>query len=288
MNIRSLTIAPGALDKIDQALAAVPSAKEILYVTDPVVDKLYTPRVLPQLTALGHVKTALVEQNTLTQAMDLAESVINDGVTCVVAMGGGRVLDLCKYAAFTTRTPLLSIPTTASNDGIASPVAALKQRDGKPRSLNCAPPSILLLDPEVILAGPEELIKAGIGDTMSKFTALDDWRFACQAGRDTMNGYAEMMAQASLDALVHTRHTDFCPDFVDQLCRSLLMSGTAMEFAGSSRPVSGSEHLFSHALDYLGQVRNLHGFQVALGTVAVKLLFEEDPAPVVEIGRAHV
>jgi glycerol-1-phosphate dehydrogenase [NAD(P)+] len=40
-----------------------------------------------------------------------------------------------------------------------------------------------------------------------------------------------------------------------------------MDFAGSSRPVSGSEHLFSHALDYFAEKKNLHGLQVALGTV---------------------
>ena len=48
-----------------------------------------------------------------------------------------------------------------------------------------------------------------------------------------------------------------------------------MDFAGSSRPVSGSEHLFSHALDYYGSQNNLHGIQVALGTVAVLKLIEQ-------------
>ena len=42
-----------------------------------------------------------------------------------------------------------------------------------------------------------------------------------------------------------------------------------MDFAGSSRPVSGSEHCFSHALDYYSKVQNLHGIQVALGTIAM-------------------
>ena len=49
-----------------------------------------------------------------------------------------------------------------------------------------------------------------------------------------------------------------------------------MDFAGSSRPVSGSEHLFSHALDYYSEVKNLHGIQVALGTVAVLKLLNFD------------
>ena len=54
-----------------------------------------------------------------------------------------------------------------------------------------------------------------------------------------------------------------------------------MDYAGSSRPVSGSEHLFSHALDYFCEKQNLHGFNVALGTVAVLKIIGEDPSEVI-------
>ena len=57
--------------------------------------------------------------------------------------------------------------------------------------------------------------------------------------------------------------------FIKLLANSLVLSGIAMDFAGTSRPVSGSEHLFSHAIDFYSPKRNLHGIQVALGTVAV-------------------
>ena len=283
MGTRSLLIKPGCIGHLADALTGVPKLNEILFATDPVVDKLYGGTVMAQLEQLGHVRKVYVDYNTLTIAMDIAESMIADSVGCLVAMGGGKVLDVCKYAAFITKTPLMSIPTTVSNDGIASPVAALKQKDSRPRSLACTPPAILVMDPEIILAGPAQLVKAGIGDTLSKFTALDDWTFACDKGKDTMNGYAYMMAQTSLDVLLHSRHSGLTPDFIDDLAHSLVLSGISMEFAGSSRPVSGSEHLFSHALDFLGEKTNLHGLQVALGTVAVTLLMDEDPEPIVSV-----
>ena len=283
MSNRSLIVEPGSISNIKGALSQVEDLSRILFVTDPVVDGLYGGPVLAQLEQLGQVQKVIVDYNTLTYAMDVAEKIIADTVTVLVAMGGGKVLDVAKYAAFITKTPLLSIPTTVSNDGIASPVAALKQKDNKPRSLSCAPPSILLMDPDVILKGPADLVKAGIGDTLSKFTALGDWKLACERGKDVMNGYAFMMAQTSLDVLLHTRHPNLCPEFVDDLAHSLVLSGISMEFAGCSRPVSGSEHLFSHALDFLGEVRNLHGLQVALGVVAVLHLRGEDPAPVLSI-----
>jgi len=78
-----------------------------------------------------------------------------------------------------------------------------------------------------------------------------------------------------------TQFDHICPDFLDVLANSLVLSGIAMDYAGSSRPVSGSEHLFSHALDYFCEKQNLHGFNVALGTVVVLKIIGDDPSPVI-------
>lgn len=49
-----------------------------------------------------------------------------------------------------------------------------------------------------------------------------------------------------------------------------------MAIAGSSRPCSGSEHLFSHAIDILAREKGfrpaLHGEQVALGAIMMAYL----------------
>jgi glycerol-1-phosphate dehydrogenase [NAD(P)+] len=50
------------------------------------------------------------------------------------------------------------------------------------------------------------------------------------------------------------------------------MSGIAMEVAGSSRPASGSEHLISHALDFVCAKPKLHGVQVAIASYLCALL----------------
>ena len=111
---------------------------------------------------------------------------------------------------------------------------------------------------------------------------LLDWEFAVLLGKDEMNGYAYLMSQSSLDALMKTQYTSICPEFIEVLINSLGLSGIAMDFAGSSWPISGSEDLFSHALDYFSETKNLHGIQVALGTVAVLKIIDRDPKPVVD------
>lgn len=235
-----------------------------------------------QLGEIGAFKEEYVNYNTITYAMSIAERIIATDIDCVVGMGGGKVLDVCKYASYISKRPFLSIPTTVANDGIASPIAVLKRKDGKPKSLGCFSPQILLVDTEIVANSPIELVKAGIGDTISNYMALLDWEFAVRHGKDEMNGYAYLMSKNALDVLMKTQYSTINSKFVEVLVNSLVLSGIAMDFAGSSRPVSGSEHLFSHALDYYCEKKNLHGIQVALGTVAMLKLIEHSQVEVLE------
>lgn len=284
-NTEILKIGPGYLGRVEETLGDRGVSGKLLYVSDPVVDKLYGQAVRPQLEAVGRVKEEVVDSNTIAYAMSVAERVIATDIDCIVGMGGGKVLDVCKYASYISKRPLLSIATTMANDGIASPIAVLMRRDKKPKSLGCAMPSMLIVDTEVIQKGPSQLIKAGIGDTISNYTALLDWELAVARGKEEMNGYAWLMSKTSLDALMKTQYSEIEPGFLEVLANSLVLSGIAMQFAGTSRPVSGSEHLFSHALDYFSGVRNLHGIQVALGAVAVLMLIGRDYGPVLDYLR---
>lgn len=296
MNNNVLKIGPGRISEIETTLRKSKISGKIMYVSDPYVDSLYGSIVRPQIEAVGRIKEQSVDNNTIAYAMDVAECVIATDVDCVVAMGGGKTLDIGKYAAFVSKRPFLSIPTTMAHDGIVSPIAVLKRQDGKPKSLGCAMPSMMIMDTKLIATCPHQLIKAGIGDTISNYMGLKDWDFAVSRGKDEMNGYAYMMSRTALDALMKTEYDHICPEFLDVLANSLVLSGIAMDYAGSSRPVSGSEHLFSHALDYYCEKQNLHGLNVALGTVAVLKIIDDDPTDVirylhkfdVDINPAHM
>lgn len=275
-NNNVLKIGSGTLSSIYETLKENSVTGKLLYVSDPIVDNIYGQTVKSQLKEIGKVKEETVDYNTISYSMSVAERVIATDIDCIVGLGGGKVLDVCKYAAHISKKPFLSIPTTMANDGICSPIAVLKRQDNKPKSLGCKMPSMLILDTDLIYNGPPELIKAGIGDTISNYMALIDWQLACSRHKDEMNGYAYMMSKNSLDVLMKTQYDSICPEFIEVLANSLVLSGLAMDFGGSSRPVSGSEHLFSHALDYYSKKQNLHGIQVALGTIAVLMLIEKD------------
>lgn len=276
MKTNVLNVGKGNINSVMEVLLDNSIRGKILYVSDLTLDKMYGDIVKKQIRDVGILKEEIVDNNTISYAMNLAEKIIATDVNCIVGLGGGKVLDVCKYAAYISKIPYLAIPTTAANDGLASPIAVLKRKDGKPKSLGAAMPTMILIDTEIIADGPISNIKAGIGDTISNYMALIDWKFAVSKGKDVMNGFAYMMSQTSLDALMKTRYTTICPEFIEVLVNSLVLSGIAMDFAGSSRPVSGSEHLFSHALDYYSDNPTLHGIQVAFGTVAILKLLKMD------------
>ena len=245
---------------------------KVLYVYDENIDQMFGHRIKPIIQKYAILKEQLVQNNTIEDAMSIAGRIIATDIQYVVGLGGGKVLDICKYAAYISKTKFISIPTIVSNDGIASPIAVLKRQDGKPKSLGCQVPYAILVDLEVIMNSPAKYIKAGIGDTLSNYTALYDWKLAAKAHKEPIKDLAYLMSSTALDTLLNCRFSFVDYPFIKSLVESLILSGIAMDFAGTSRPCSGAEHLFSHALDYYGKQSNLHGFQVALGSIVMAKL----------------
>ena len=52
----------------------------------------------------------------------------------------------------------------------------------------------------------------------------------------------------------------------------MISAGVAAGIAGSSRPCSGAEHLFSHALDRIAPWKGLHGEKTGLGAIMMARL----------------
>ncbi len=187
-------------------------------------------------------------------------------VDCVIAVGGGRIIDSGKILASELNVPLVTVPTTASHDGMASPVASF--RDGEAFSVFTRPPSAVVADTSIISRCPIRLIRAGFGDLISNVTAVKDWKLAKEIDP---TDYSEVAASiASMPAEMALERTPS----IEELVRGLVMSGVAMSIAGSSRPASGAEHKFSHSLDIMGVGHALHGEQVGIGTIIMEYFHE--------------
>lgn len=184
----------------------------------------------------------------------------------VISIGGGKVIDAGKYAAFLKKLPFISVPTSSSTDGFASASASLIV-DGRRTSVPARLAYGIIVDTEVIRTAPERFIYSGIGDMVSKITAIYDWIYEEKCGCSQVNDFAVMIAKKAVNSFVRTPYESIKDElFLKELLDSLSMSGIANEIAGSSAPTSGSEHLISHALDKILEVPQLHGVQVGIAT----------------------
>jgi len=211
---------------------------------------------------------------SVSEAERLAGAIKREGVEFILGVGGGRVIDLAKYAASRVGGRMVSVPTAPSHDGISSPFASLKGFE-RPTSIYATTPSAIVADTHVISKAPKRLILAGVGDLIGKLTAVKDWRLAHRLKGEYYGEYAAQLALLSAKHVLryHELIASGGEEGVRILVEALISSGVAMCIAGSSRPASGSEHLFSHALDILAPGKALHGEQVALGTILMLYLY---------------
>jgi glycerol-1-phosphate dehydrogenase [NAD(P)+] len=214
----------------------------------------------------------------------LVKAIGETGSSMVISVGGGKTIDVAKMASFRQGIPFVSIPTSAAHDGIASPIAALKNTNGSISTM-AQPPVALLADTDIIANSPKRYMVSGVGDIIAKYTAVRDWSLAHRLRGEYYGEYAASLALMSAELI--TENIDLIARGLDvgirALIEGLISCGYAMCIAGSSRPCSGSEHLFSHALDKVCAGQALHGEKCGVGTIMMMYLHGGDWKVVKEV-----
>lgn len=261
-----LKIGNGVLDVIGDCLAEEAISNVVVWFGNGLID-LFGTRVMDSMKKAGVNVLEYQELDTVAieDIVPLAFSLSNQ-VKAIVSIGGGKVIDAGKYAAFLKGLPFISVPTSSSSDGFSSSTASLLV-EGRRASVPAKLAYGILVDTQVIRTAPEKYIYSGIGDMVAKITALYDWVFEAEHGASVLNDFAVMIAKKAVNSFVRTPYETIQDEvFLKELLDSLAMSGIANEIAGSSAPTSGSEHLISHALDKFLEVPQLHGIQVGIAT----------------------
>ncbi|MDE0805709.1 MAG: iron-containing alcohol dehydrogenase [Acidimicrobiales bacterium] len=263
-----LRIASGAIDTLADLLSSHFDVSEVVIVTGASASWQIASTLQHELRSDGHdVREFRDPRGDTSSVTDLVEILDQRPASLLVAFGGGRPTDVAKLAASRTKIDLVVVPTILSHDGICSPVASVVTGDNRRRSLPAATPTGIVIDTALLASAPERYLRAGVGDLLSNITAVADWRLASDGGAEPIDEIAASMALAAAQSVLEV---DWPPSehSIGTIARGLVMSGLAMEIAGSSRPCSGAEHLISHALDELHPgASTLHGEQVALGTL---------------------
>ncbi|HDD33723.1 MAG TPA: iron-containing alcohol dehydrogenase [Thermofilaceae archaeon] len=264
----------GALSRLPSVLRSLRPGIVSLF-TDDVVWDVVGRDVSQILEDEGfEVYTHLVGPSTYSE-FERGRGVVREvEAQVVVGLGGGRVVDAAKYAAFKEGVKFISAPTSVSHDGIASPIVSFKGEDGRPISIFTRPPELVIADLAVISRAPRRLLASGFADIVGKITSTRDALLAYRMG-DRVSLYAIELASTALRIAV--KHADeiarLTPRGLEALVMAAITCGISMVVDGSSRPASGSEHLFSHALDIVyPEKRSLHGEQVGIGTIMMSHL----------------
>ena len=274
---REVLIGHDVLQEIDTVCKQLDLGKKAIIVTGRKTRKIAGESVLEILSDSGYeinlVEVGIINRDNIESVKKRARE---DKTEFMLGVGGGKIIDTGKMAAFELHVPFIAVPTIASHDGIASPRASIKDKDqGSPVSIQTHAPLAVVADTAVISSAPYRFTAAGCGDILANYTAVRDWQLADRIRNAEFSSYAaalsEMTANMIMENVNEIRKKD--EKSTGTVVKALVSSGVAISIAGSSAPASGSEHKFSHALDMIAEKPALHGEQCGVGTMMMTYLY---------------
>lgn len=273
---RLIVIGEKNLNEFGKFLKSLDNPKKVSLISGIHVKKFLQKKIERSLTKskIRYVwHTA--KSNEIKIISQIQKDVKKDRSDLIIGIGGGRSVDIAKMISFNLNKPFVSLPTAASHDGIASPFVSVK--GDKPHSLVATAPLGVFVDIDIIRKAPKRLLASGCGDLIANLIAVKDW----QLGRDRIGEYYGRYSAnlASMSAKILMENSElFSKKGLDArvIVEALISAGVASCIAGSSRPCSGAEHLFSHALDKLAPGIGLHGEKCGIGAIMMAKLQGQD------------
>jgi glycerol-1-phosphate dehydrogenase [NAD(P)+] len=271
----AVDIGPGAVAGLAPLLAdrRISSGGHVAVVVGPGLGEELAATIRPRLS---NAEIWRVEDGSVHAAADLAARLRGGFYDALVGIGGGRTLDMAKYAASLSGLPMVSVATSLAHDGIASPVASLDDEARRKASYGVQMPIAVVVDLDYVRRSEPAMRRSGIGDTISNLSAIADWRLAERERGEAVDGVAVTFARTAATSIVHREDGIDDDPFLVALAEALVLSGLAMATAGSSRPCSGADHEIVHAIDHLFPGTAHHGELAGAGGLFSAFLRGDD------------
>ena len=283
---RLIVVGEKNIGKIGDFLKSLNGAKKVSLISGSNVKKIVQKKIDESLASSNIKKSWYLSKiNDAKSIKEIEKNVRKNKTNLLIGVGGGRSVDIAKMIAFNLGKPFVSIPTSASHDGIASPFVSVKGE--KPHSMVATAPLGVFVDVDVIKRAPKKLLASGCGDLIAKITAVRDWQLGNSKTGEYYGRYSAHLALMSAKILIEnsSRFAKKGPD-VREIVEALISAGVASCIAGSSRPCSGAEHLFSHAVDKLEPGVGLHGEKCGIGAIMIAKLQGQDWKNIVKTLKA--
>lgn len=279
-DIKHIHIGKGALNALP---GTVKEYSHILLVADPNTYGVCGKQAEQLLGEKRYATLILHRDGVLIpneQAISEVEETLTGSTDYILGIGSGVIQDLCKYVSFDHKLPYGIVCTAPSMDGYAS-VGAAMITDNMKVTYSCRVPEAIIGDVDVLKTAPVDMIRAGYGDILGKYSCLNDWKLsAVVRGEDFCQDVYDLV----YDMLLQTKDLGEKLQERDEEAITILMEaiigvGIAMAYVGSSRPASGSEHHLSHYFEITGILNDepyfMHGTDVVYSAVYTQQLREE-------------
>jgi len=273
---RLIVVGENNMNEIGEFLFSLNKPKIVSLISGINVQKILKKKIekslkLKKIKFVWHTS----KDNQVDSIKQIEKDVKKDHSNLVVGIGGGRSVDTAKMVSFNLDLPFVSVPTAASHDGMASPFVSVKT--DKPHSIVATAPLGVFVDIDVIKKAPSKLLASGCGDLIANIIAVKDWQLGHKKTGEYYGMYSADLATMSAK-IVMENSSKYSKEGLDArvIVEALISAGVASCIAGSSRPCSGAEHLFSHALDKIAPGKGLHGEKCGIGSIMMGKLQGQD------------
>lgn len=214
------------------------------------------------------------------KAWEAIQNKVTDEIDLIIGVGSGVIQDLCKYVSFLCKIDYFIVATAPSMDGYASVGAAMIANDMKV-TFSAHVPKAIIADTEVLKDAPLEMIVAGYGDIIGKYSCLNDWKLAHLVTGEYLCDFVLNATYETVEKTVRLADglVQRNADAIKALTEALVAVGILMAYVGNSRPASGSEHHLSHYFEIVGIVRGekyfAHGIDVCFSAIETAKIREK-------------
>lgn len=198
----------------------------------------------------------------------------------VVGVGGGKIHDSAKAAAYYQGAPVVIIPTIASTDAPCSALSVIYSETGvfeRYLFLN-SNPDLVLVDTDIIAAAPSRLLVSGMGDALATYfearAVAASGALSCAGGKPTKGALAlaKLCYETLLEDGVKAKlavEAGACTQAVENIIEAnTYLSGIGFESGG----LAGA-HAIHNGLTVIKDCHHLyHGEKVAFGTLTQLVL----------------
>lgn len=197
----------------------------------------------------------------------------------IIAVGSGTLNDTARFLSSRLKIPYIIVCTAPSMDGYASTVSPMII-GGRKITLDAVYPTAIIADIDILKNAPMDMLQAGFGDIVGKYTALADWTLAKQLEGEYFCPESFALMQRAVQRCVENASglKERDEQAVLYVTEALILSGIAMGLVGNSRPASGAEHHISHywEVELLSEKKPhpLHGNSVGVGAIISATLYQ--------------